>query len=342
MKRLLIFFAVLATLLPVVSMTETNSGAATIKKPVQGLLDRQKYSNIPVSYRNAVHNFVLNAKWADLQPVQGGPIVHPNVIDTAIAQARAAGMSVKLRATAGMGAPTWAKSLGGAPVTLHTEDGTSTYTVPRFWTDAYNAAYTDFNTKLAAAYDGVDVIREWVPDRAGLRYAEPYLRDTWDARNRTALLQAGYTIALDHAVQNLELRDGLVWQTTLTDLAFNPAAQIRPDGTVFFDVNYTISQMQGYRMLLGNRAVLSNDSLSSTRPSEPKYGAMYDAMKALGPPIDIQTATKQKIGDWRRTLDYAATYLKASSVELPYGYQQWPVRTLATYAARLAANPTSQ
>ncbi len=79
----------------------------------------------PSSYAPAVRSFVVDTTWASVQPVQGGPIVHPNAIDNAIALAKTNGMALKLRVAAGIDAPTWAKNLDGAAdhLLLHARDG---------------------------------------------------------------------------------------------------------------------------------------------------------------------------------------------------------------------------
>jgi hypothetical protein len=310
---------------------------------MRGLADRQGFP--ADGYTSALRNWVVQVPWVDLQPTAGSALVHPNAIDEALGTAKAYGMSFKLRVTAGIDAPGWVKNLDGPPVTLYDPqaggDAAAAGTIGRFWTTRFDSAYRDLQRKLAAAYDGKAQIRETVISECQMLYAEPYLRDVGDPRNVSALLSAGFTRAADDACHNREIRDHAVWKRTRSELAFNPYQVVNADGTTGTDEAYTESQINYCRNQLGKRCVVANYSLSETRPSKPNYGALYAKMKAVGPPLEIQTATFAKIGDFQTVLQYAVD-LGASGVELPLGYTNWPVDTLQMYADALAANPYSR
>jgi hypothetical protein len=123
---------------------------------------------------------------------------------------------------------------------------------------------------------------------------------------RTALLRAGYTLARDNAAQVHNMSAG-TWSRTPVEIAFSPYQSLRWDGSVRQDVTYTIARMREFRAKRGAQAVLANYSLSETRPSSTGYGPMFAEQKRLGPPIAYQTATFNKIGDWRATLEFAVT-----------------------------------
>lgn len=310
-----------------------------IKAPIQGLLDR--HGQPPAAYRSAVGAFVISTTWAALQPVDGGPILHPNAIDTGIAQAAAAGEEVKLRVDVGTGAPDWAKTLGGAPMTFRYTDATAgkagqvAGTIGRFWTPAFGAAYDDLQDKLAALYDTVPELREVSADRCQTIFSETYLRDAGEKSNLRALLAAGYTDAADATChQQMMTEAAKAWQHTLTEIAFNPYQSISSAGKVSVDLPFTEQQMQLCRQLLGARCVLANYSLASGRLTGGTYGAMYTAMRHLGGTLDFQTATAAKIGNYQQVLQFAAT-LGGRSVELPTGYTSWPVATLRKDASAL-------
>src|SRR5712692_6997965 len=101
------------TVSPSPTVSPTPSTPPTALKPeISGLLDRQ---GMPAAeLRVAVQGFVVDARWADLQPTQSGPIASNNVIDHALAQVRAANaaspglhMALKVRIYTGVYAPDW-------------------------------------------------------------------------------------------------------------------------------------------------------------------------------------------------------------------------------------------
>jgi hypothetical protein len=313
------------------------AATAVVKAPVVGLVDRHHVP--PSAVAGVVRSFVVDVPWATLQPVQGGPLVHPNPIDAAIAQARAGGFALKLRVEAGIAAPQWAKTLDGPPMTFYYTDatvssaGTVAGTVGRFWTPAFSAAYAALQVRLAAAYDGVPEIRETTVTQCQTIFAETYLRNAKDPRNTSALLADGFTRAGDDQCHAAQLQAHRVWKRTRSEVAFNPYQGIAPTGAVTQDTAYTLGQMDGCRQVLARMCVLANFSLSSDRIADPEYGAIYEHMRALGAPIDFQTATAAKIGDYAKAITFASD-LGASSVELPSGYATWPLPTLASLAAR--------
>lgn len=324
------------------SSTSTKSPASptALKAPVQGLLDRHHY---PKGYDSVIKSFVVEVPWAQLQPTPGGPIAHPNAIDAALAQAQAAGMTVKLRVAAGIDAPQWAKQIGGNPIPLYYTGATVKHagnvagTIGRFWLPAFGAAYDDLQQKLAAAYDGNPALAQVAITRCSTIFSETYLRNTKDPRNAKALLDAGFTRAADDVCHDQQIRSHLVWTHTRSSLAFNAYQAISPDGSVKPDLPYTLSQMAECRQVLGQRCVLENYSLSSSRISDPQYQQIYGTMQRLGPPFDFQTSTMAKVGDLLGVLAYARS-IGASSVELPTGYTTYSPSQFAPYETGLTAN----
>jgi hypothetical protein len=313
------------------STTTSTASSTALKAPISGLLDRQK---APTAPQNAhVRAYVVNTTWASLQPQQGGAITHPNDIDRAVNLARANGYTLKLRVRAGIDAPEWAKKLDGAPEPMTytaatvKKAGTSAGTIGRFWTPKFGAAYDDLQTKLAAAYDGVPEIRQTDITRCSTIFAETYLRNTKDQANAKALLSAGFTRAADDVCHTEQVASHKVWQRTLSDLAMNPYQAISADGSVKKDLAYSLAEMKACRQVLGDRCVLENRSVSSSRIKDSDYTAIYAEMKRLGGPFGFQTATAAKIGDASAVLQWAAAY-GARSIELPAGYQSWPLKVV--------------
>lgn len=306
---------------------------AGLKAPMSGLLDRHHAPT--TGFTSLIHGYVVDVAWASLQPTQGGALVHPNAIDTAIAYAKAHNMALKLRVAAGTGAPAWAKSLDGAPIpvkyTAATKGkaGVVAGTIGRFWLPKFGAAYQDLQNKLAAAYDDVPQIRETDVTRCATIFEETYLRNTKLAENATTLLRAGFTRALDDVCHNQQIQAHTVWKHTRSDVSFNTYQAIASDGSVKGDLTYTLSQMDYCRQILGARCVLSNHSLSSTRLADKDMIAIYGKMKAMAAsgPFALQTATAAKIGDWNKAITWAVTS-GASSIELPTGYTSWSLSTL--------------
>jgi len=320
--------------------SSTSVSASGLKAPVQGLLDRHHY---PKGYDSVIKSFVVSVPWAQLQPTQGGPIVHPNPIDDALAKAQAADMTVKLRVGAGIDAPEWAKQIGGNPIPLFYTGATVKHagdvagTIGRFWLPAFGAAYDDLQQKLAAAYDGNPALAQVAITRCSTIFSETYLRNTKDPRNAKALLAAGFTRAADDTCHDQQMRSHLVWTHTRSSLAINAYQAISPDGSVKPDLAYSLAQMAQCRQVLGQRCVLENYSLSASRINDPTYAQIYATMQRLGPPFDFQTSTMAKVGNLLGVLAFARS-IGASSVELPTGYTAFSPSQFTPFENGLSAN----
>jgi hypothetical protein len=264
---------------------------------------------------------VVNANWADLQPDASGPIAADNVIDQAIAQARQGGpngpFALKVRIFGGIHAPNWAKQLGGPPVAVRDPLSGQGGTVGRFWTDAYQRAYAQFQQELAARYDGVPEVREVTAAQCTTVYSEPFIRDVQDASSVHDFLAAGFSVGADEACQRSQIDAHDAWRHTRTSVAFNPYQHINPDGSSSVDEAFTETMMRYCRSRLGPRCVLENNSVRWPQRST----AMYDYMRSLGPPIAFQTAVIRRVGDLAKTLQFCIT-LRAEAVELPDGAEQ--------------------
>jgi hypothetical protein len=326
---------------PTTPPTSGGTGPITagVKLPMSGLLDRH---HPPTStYKGVINGYVVEVSWASLQPTPGGPIVHPNAIDNAIKYAAASNLTLKLRVASGLEAPTWAKTLDGAPITIKYtaatkgKAGVPAGTIGRFWTAKFGAAYQDLQNKLAAAYDNVPQIRETDITRCATIFEETYLRNTKLAENATTLLRAGFTRAQDDVCHTQQIQAHQVWRHTRSDLSFNAYQAISADGSVKSDLAYTLSQMDYCRSVLGIRCVLSNHSLSSSRISDKADSAIWGKMKAMlsSGSFALQTATAAKIGDWSYAIGWAITN-GASSIELPTGYDGWGLTGLRSLQSK--------
>jgi hypothetical protein len=331
---------------PTPSPTGSPSPSASpldLKPVLRGLLDRDGVP--PPTYLGSLAGYVVNVHWNQLQPTSGAALAADNPIDQAITQVRALNatdhthLGLKVRIFAGVWAPDWVKSLGGAPVTVVNPQGGQTGTVGRFWTDAFGQAYDRLETLLAGEYDQVAEVREVTIARCTTFFDEPFIRDASDPSTVSALIDAGYTLEADMTCQRQEIDAATVWKHTHSDLSVNPYQAINQDRTVSTDLAFTDLMMSYCRQVLGPACVLENNSLRV--PPQPNYEAMYEQMLSLGQPIAFQTATGQRVGNLQEALQYAVT-LGANSVELPGGYQA--LATPATFAAtnqQLATAPAT-
>ena len=297
---------------------------ASPKPLVQGLVDRHGPVATKVGYRNVVNAGVISVNWSEIQRNQGGALA-TGAIDDAIRRAEAAGNLVKLKVYAGRYSPTWAKNLDGAPYCLYDPPNTRTcYSMPRFWTANFAAAYDDLLAKLAAKYEGNGRITTIQIARCTTMSAEPFLRQAGTAANRRALLNAGFTVEKDEACLRQQLQSHATFlPSTRVDLAVHPYHRIKSASAFVSDQDFTRSIMNYCRNVLGTRCVLGHTSLGKRYDVGSPEAQMYRDIDALGPPIWMQTATMQKLGGSCADLLDAIVEgdrRKASNVELPITY----------------------
>ncbi len=177
--------------------TGPTSPAGPVKRVIQGLIDRQGEPS--KKNLDSVHAYVVKVSWADLQPTAFGPLTTDNAIDKAILRVRepdfaAVSMVLKLRVFAGIGAPDWAKTLGGAALPyINNQEGGSVAggTIGRFWSPEFGKAYADLQAKLAARYDGVPEVREVTVSRCSTIFDELFVRQPGEPKNVQSLLSGG-------------------------------------------------------------------------------------------------------------------------------------------------------
>ncbi len=293
---------------------------------LKGLMSREAESS-----NSAVEHYNPNITWADLQPLQGGPI------DTSvIGDLVTAGDSFRARIFIGPDAPTWLKDIVGTVPTFTAQDESiPAKDVLRYWDPLALPYYEDFMTKLAAEYDGViPLIFEAFCMSV---YAEPCLKQVNNATNRTEWLAAGYTNALDLAAFHgaLDIMAS-VWHETRVGIAYNGYQLLSSSGALTTSMAQTQSLMERHRELFGERAVLQNNSIRDSYISNPP--AIYAVMQELGAPISFQTATAGRVGDLPAVLQWAVD-MGAHAVELPVFSGIITQTELDTYDALLRANP---
>lgn len=331
---------------PVAKPTTSSSAPPSpggVKAPLQGLIDRQ--GEPPVAMRGVVSAWVVNVRWADLQPSDGTTLATPNAIDQGIDEVRSLNQAnpaqpfrLKIRLSAGVDAPDWLKDLGGPPLAIRDPTSQTTGTVGRFWTDDYGRAYDRLQQLLAARYDTVPEIAEVTVSRCSTVYAETFIRQIADPHNVQEFLASGDTPDADERCLHEQVDAHRVWAHTLSGLALNPYQKPGPSGRDV-DEPFTESIMSYCRKVLGPRCVLENNSIRW-----PSFGGtmaqMYQAIRRAGPPISFQTAAPERIGDLQKTLEWAAEQ-GANAVELPRSYPTYPLAMLRDAADSLRRNRTT-
>ncbi len=263
----------------------------------------------------SVMNVLANARWADLQPVKGGPIADGNVIDKAIAK----GNPFVVRLFFGRYSPPWAMALGK----VHMRDPYDKVEADcvRWWEADVQAAQKDLVVKLAAKYDG-KIPMIYIAN-GGTIYAEPFIRGISDPTTQANLKAAGYTAAADAASYGIGYQMFRAFKVTRLAQAFNPWQAMDANGKVQPpDVDFAIECMDKFAGTFPRRAVWGNNSIRAAGLG-PLYAKMYDHMKAAhaasGRPLRFQTATKPRVGSYVDTLQWAVAQ-GAHCVELSPGF----------------------
>jgi hypothetical protein len=152
------------------------------------------------------------------------------------------------------------------------------------------------------------------------------------------MLDAGFSADADRTCQEQQIDAHEVWRLTRTAIAFNPYEHIESNGAFSFDEAFTEELMRYCRSSLGSRCVLENDSIRYPVRAGPQ--ALYDAMKQLGPPMALQTAVAQNVGNLAFVLQYAVS-IGANAVELPPNSSIHLINTdqLLKFDAALHNNP---
>ncbi len=347
-----------------------SSASTTLKTPIQGILDRGSLGSASYSVPSgagvaALNGVVANISWAQLQPTQGGPIVHPNQLDNALSAVAAYNKShsnqleVKVRIFAGIDAPNWAKTIDGwNPVNTCNNQGSPCGTFGPFWTADYDNAYKTFMTELASAtdplgytYDSEPLLHDVTIAQCMTTFAEPFMRDdsnlgqilyyTSTTDPQPNYTGSPYSVQADENCLNDEVDNSTAWKQTHLSLSFNPfkpwtnaTTQSSQPGETF-----TASVMQHCRAVLGSQCTIENNSIRDTYVGEQNQsGNLYYDMDHEGPDMTFQTASPNSVGNLTTTVQWAIA-MGANAVELPSNYNTQTLATLDGLSAGLLANP---
>jgi len=345
-----------------------RSRTAAIKTPIRGLVDLGQVSavNMPeppyntlyyaCKRQSSVAGIVVNDTWQHMQPAEGAAI-DTSTIDAALDEIAAynaksgRSLGVRLRVWAGIDAPQWAKSIGGAPIQICDQNAVpaspvraapaptscpsvAIRTVGRFWSDPYELAWRKFEMKLARAYDADPRVNEVSLSSCSSLTSEPFVQPE-DPFSKKHLIAARYTDAkyracLLHAV---ELDFVPYWHQTQVDFSFNPFREIVPSPPQT-NLAFTKAAIRECRTVAGSRCVLLNETMGKfTPPPSPDpsqtpglaadYFAMWNFMKQQGGSITFQTAAPPNLlaawhgnlAGWNSAVSLAKGF-GASSLEL--------------------------
>jgi len=318
-----------------------SAGArALVKAPIRGLIDLGQVSADAMheppyntlyyvcERQSAISGIVVNDTWADLQPASSGQSIDTATIDAALQAVErynrfpGRALGVRLRVWAGIDAPAWAKTIGGAPIAICDQNAVpqtsaaraaaratptpcpavAVRTVGRFWSDAYDDAWRALQKQLAAKYDRDPVVTEVSLSSCSSLTSEPFVQPE-DGYSRANLLAAGYTdrryqLCLSGAVA----RDyAAYWHDTPVDFSFNPFRRIdeTPPQT---DLAFTERTIDACRAEVGERCILLNETMGKFMP-EPSpspgatpalaadYFSMWQYMQRRGGGVTFQTAS---------------------------------------------------
>ena len=289
----------------VLSLSGQPAPPQSLKPLVGGLLSMGTFDNQLAdanSMPGVLSGEVINVTWRQLQPHSSDELDLTS-IDSALARVRDYNMrypdhplKVILRVNSADDAPDWVKKLDGGPVPVLVRRNRP-LEIPLFWTDHYLQAWRNLQNRLAAKYDSDPLIVQVSNTTCANLDDESYVT-SHDSDSILALFKAGYS--------NQQFIDGLMrsihdydaWQHTRVDFTQNPfevlAIKTGPDGKPHgvrqsLDTATTIRIMTAFRHELGLRAIISNHNLNSVIFKANRD--LYPAMKALGKPIEFQTAS---------------------------------------------------
>ncbi len=242
----------------------TAPPASTAKAAARGLSTRDG-EKAPSGYDAAYSNLMIDVAWGPpkgmpgattqtkpLQPADGGALDASELarLDALIDAAVSKGHTVTFRVFAGRFSPAWLMTKVGT--FLYTDTASSTpppaVAIPKFWLAAYLDAWQDFQTKLAAHYDGGNSPTTRQAAVRGIQiapgmtyYGEPFQRHPGGSggeKNRAAMVGGGtdwggtvrtdancahFSFAADKAAQKRAIDiHAACWPNTPAHIAFNP------------------------------------------------------------------------------------------------------------------------
>ncbi len=312
-------------------------------------------------YAAAFSGFVVNETWAQLEPSQGRFTFAPLERSlAAVAEYNRAhpghSLAVKLRLWGGFTAPDWAKTLDGTtPVTFSVPKASGT--TGRWWTPAYRAAWSTFQHKLAAGFDGDPLIRAVAVSSCSTLSDEPFVFSP-NAALHAELFADGWSSAAQQRCLQGAFSDYSGWTRTPIEYTFNTFVSYSPGNNIGVPdqqfTNAVMARCADLRRAAGRSCILSNHALAASGTSPALGAPIYfeiDALYAKHPgqtPVDFQTFSPDNFGGCQ-AINVAVAY-HAQSVELwppsanPKGFKgfsAYPESELVSWARALRTRTAS-
>lgn len=325
-----------------IHQVKIGAAAPVSRGYLTGLLARDD-DHLNVNSTPKIDGFVQELRWNAAQTTPGGAITQAaqDALAAGLADATTYGYSnIKLRVFAGDDSPTWAKNLGGGPISNWADpvDG-GLFTIPKWWAPEFLDAYGAFLVALRP-YLTDSRWKEVTVSGASTVYAEPCVRQFADAGNRSTALAAGYTRALDIAAfeRAIDLNHAAFSDLGISSsVAYNSFQQISDSGGIVTNQTQTFAFMDYQRSLMGPRGIWQNNSLGARRVNgvleqvrDASYTNLYNKMFTAaveGHPVQFQTMTLTKMQNGYTppatpydTADFVAVN-GGVSVEMPVGWE---------------------
>ena len=249
-------------------------------------------------YVGVFGGIVVNENWLQLEPTPGKE--DWTDLDSSLAAVRGWNavhpthpLGVKLRIFAGYAAPSWAKTLGGPPITIVTRGSSRSY--GRWWTTPYRQAWSSFQHALAARYDSDPLVRAVSVGSCATLTGEPFVINLSPPAVQV-MEGAGWSPQSQQSCLMGALADYSGWVHTPVTFAFNPYRTIA-GGHAVLDQSVTDEVMAACadsRSDGGPQCVLGNNALADTSTAG-RSAAVYTQIDSLwqsshGPvPVSFQT-----------------------------------------------------
>jgi hypothetical protein len=179
-----------------------------------------------------VDGTLVFAEWADMQSEEFGAIKDENIVDRALVaveewneQHPEDQVYLRLRTLSGIYAPAWVMKYADSVDVDYRETGAKravVRTTPKFWTPEYFEAWRDFQTKLAAKYDGHPLIKDVSISGCMTLHTEVMWRQFGNPYVLPALAKTGLTQQKDLACLKEDITLFMeVWRRTPVEMTFN-------------------------------------------------------------------------------------------------------------------------
>ncbi len=262
-----------------------------MKPQLVGLIDKgseasyhldQPYPVVALSdiaaHSAAFGGVVVNQTWAQLEPTPGG--YDFSTLDASLAAATAynathpsAPIGVRLRVFAAFAAPTWAKSLDGAPIAVPAHLPASPGgTLGQWWKPGYRSAWASLQQALATRYGANPVLREVAVSSCTTLTAEPFVM----APATIALATAdGWTTAAQQSCLDGAFKDYGPWTRTAIYYPMNPM------GGSMTVTDEVMQRCASSGASGGPMCILANNALSPVSATTSRSAPVYTQMDTI-------------------------------------------------------------